>query len=414
MLVWWMISVSLNYCDENGLCSNLNIIFNKLATSISRHDYDAAFRVHKYVRTNMIFNRMRILALLLLITVAALIEAIGSALKPIRGSVKVGKIQLSPIGVGTWAWGNRFLWQYNQEDDDELQRTFNYVVSQGVNWFDTADSYGTGELEGQSEKLLGRFDAAYRGKNRGQAKFATKLAPFPTRVGREPMYRAGLESVERLQRPIDIVQLHWPPYWVLPQLNDWFTDEYLCAFSRLIEEKQATQIGVSNYGPKSLRRVDAAAHSAGTKVYSNQVQFSLLSRYPLENGLAETCAELGIQPIGYSPLALGLLADKYKYPFNLPSDPRSLLFREFLPKIEPLLMVLRDIASKRGKSVSQVVLNWNLQKGFLLLVGVRSVQQAQENLGAVGWSLSAGEIDVIDKAARCIKGQLVQNSFQTD
>ena len=98
---------------------------------------------------------------------------------------------------------------------------------------------------------------------------------------------------------------------------------------------------------------------------------------------------------------------------NLPTGPRKVLFREFLPKIEGLLEVLRDIAKLRGKTVGQVALNWNLQKGFLLLVGIRNVEQAIENLGASGWTLSQGEIEEIDLVAKKVRGQLVQNSFQT-
>ena len=340
-----------------------------------------------------------------------------NALKPLKtkANVQVGDLKVSPLGVGTWSWGNRFLWQYSESEDICLQETFDYLLDAGVNWFDTADSYGTGDLKGQSEKLLGKFDVAYMQKKRLKASkcnFATKLAPFPSRLGSESMYRAGLESIDRLQRNIDIVQLHWPPYWLAPQVNRWFEKEYLRAFNRLIQENQATQIGVSNYGPKTLRIAQKTAIECGSRIYTNQVQFSLLSRYPLDNGLAETCEELGIQPIGYSPLALGLLTDKYTMS-NLPKGPRALLFKEFLPKISKLLDVLRDIAKKRNKTVSQVVLNWNLQKGFLLLVGIRNIAQAKENLGAVGWSLSDGEITEIDIAAKGVNGQLVQNSFQT-
>ena len=339
--------------------------------------------------------------------------AAQGVLKPIKGGatsrVQVGQLKLSPLGVGTWSWGNRFLWQYKEEDDVELKKTYEYVVKAGVNWFDTADSYGTGSLTGQSEKLLGSFGRAYSSK---RALIATKLAPFPSRIGQNSMYSAGLESISRLQQPIDIVQLHWPPFWVAPPVNEWFTKEYLTAFERLVGEKKATQVGVSNYGPRTLREVAAVGRNLGAPVFSNQVQFSLLSRNPLQNGLDEVCAELKIQPIGYSPLALGLLADKYK-PDRLPAGPRGLLFRETLPKIEPLLAVLRVIAKSRGKTVAQVALNWNLQKGFLLLVGVRSVEQAKENLGALGWSLSGAEVDEIDRAADRCRVSLVQNSFQT-
>ena len=364
------------------------------------------------------------------------------ALKPLKTrTVDVGEMKLSTLGVGTWSWGNRFvqqstyassfihrckcshhvlflhsfLWQYSEDDDVALQETFDYLLDAGVNWFDTADSYGTGELKGQSEKLLGKFDVAYMQKKNlktSKCKFATKLAPFPSRIGSESMYKAGLESIGRLQRSIDIVQLHWPPYWVVPQVNRWFEKEYFTAFDRLIKENRAVQIGVSNYGANTMRVAQEVAISCGSKIYTNQVQFSMLSRYPLENGLADACEDLGIQLIGYSPLALGLLSDKYTLT-NLPKGPRALLFKEFLPKIQNLLDVLRDIAKKRRKTVSQVVLNWNLQKGFLLLVGVRNVLQAKENLGAVGWALSDGEIMEIDNAARKVKGQLVQNSFQT-
>lgn len=100
--------------------------------------------------------------------------------------VQLGDLRVSPMGVGTWSWGNQFLWGYSEDSDAELQRVFDYVLSKGVNWFDSADrwvsqtclpagvglmavvfnssrgahtqySYGTGRLEGQSEKLLGQF-----------------------------------------------------------------------------------------------------------------------------------------------------------------------------------------------------------------------------------------------------------------
>lgn len=336
------------------------------------------------------------------------------SLKPLSGNTKVGKLQLSPIGFGTWSWGNEFLWGYKEGEDEELGRTFDYAVQAGVNWFDTADSYGT---SGRSESLLGRFDKGQQRRRNKGALFATKLAPFPWRVSGESMRKAAAASLERLDRAqIDILQMHWRPYFLLPQLNDYLEREYLRAFSSLVEEGKATQLGVSNYGPRALTRAAALARSLGSPICSNQVQFSLLSRFPIENGLDEVCAELGIQPIGYSPLALGLLTDRYSISANnLPSGPRGILFREKLPKIAGLLDVLRDIARQRKKTVSQVVLNWNLNKGFLVLCGVRTVTQARENLGALGWSLSAGEVAEIDNAARRVPGgQLIQNSFQTD
>jgi pyridoxine 4-dehydrogenase len=70
-------------------------------------------------------------------------------------------------------------------------------------------------------------------------------------------------------------------------------------------------------------------------------------------------------------------------------------------------------ANGQGLALSQVALNWNLQKGFLVLVGVRSVAQAKDNLGAVGWALTPAEVEALDRAAAKVPKQLIQNSFQT-
>lgn len=67
------------------------------------------------------------------------------------------------MGFGTWAWGNKLLWGYQEEMDGELHETFNLAVRNGINLFDTADSYGTGKLTGQSERLLGKFIREYQG-----------------------------------------------------------------------------------------------------------------------------------------------------------------------------------------------------------------------------------------------------------
>lgn len=161
--------------------------------------------------------------------------------RPITGPVQVGKLKMSPLGCGTWSWGNRFLWGYKESDDDSLKQTFNQVLNLGYNWFDTADSYGTGSLTAQSELLLGKFSKErekqreksfnkppsfdiFKGNinnNNNDYYFATKLAPFPWRIGASSMKSAASLSQQRLQRPIDATQLHWPPTF------GWQEREYL-------------------------------------------------------------------------------------------------------------------------------------------------------------------------------------------
>lgn len=203
----------------------------------------------------IVMKRTKIILSLVSITTAYAI------LQSIKSPVQVGNIKLSPIGVGTWAWGNRFLWQYTEKDDENLKDTYNYVVQKGVNWFDTADSYGTGSLNGRSEELLGKFSQG----SKFQVSFATKLAPYPWRIGTASMKSACSQSIQRLRRPVDVLQLHWPPSL------GWQEENYLSAFSNLVESGDAKQIGVSNYGPIGLRRVDKILKQSNKRVFSNQV-----------------------------------------------------------------------------------------------------------------------------------------------
>ena len=108
---------------------------------------------------------------------------------------------LNGIGFGTWAWGNQLIWGYEpQRDDAVLEATFRQAVASGLNLVDTADSYGTGRLNGRSELLLGRFTAALSAESRARLCIASKLAPFPWRLGRRGMDRA-LPSSTRSARP---------------------------------------------------------------------------------------------------------------------------------------------------------------------------------------------------------------------
>ncbi|MCO5569284.1 hypothetical protein L7F22_022996 [Adiantum nelumboides] len=98
--------------------------------------------------------------------------------------ITVGPLSVSPMGLGTWAWGNKFLWGYDESMDIELQDVFNLAVNTGINLFDTADSYGTGRLNGRSELLLGNFIRDYSGSERRRRNIhiATKFAAYPWRL----------------------------------------------------------------------------------------------------------------------------------------------------------------------------------------------------------------------------------------
>lgn len=295
--------------------------------------------------------------------------------------------------------------------DTELQQTFNLAVDNGINLFDTADSYGTGRLNGQSEKLLGKFIREYQGQKRGQNEIviATKFAAYPWRLTPGQFVNACKASLDRMQiEQIGIGQLHWSTanYAPLQELALW---DGLVA---MYEKGLVQAVGVSNYGPKQLIKIYEYLKDRGVPLCSAQVQFSLLSMGKDQLEIKNICDSLGIRLIAYSPLGLGMLTGKYT-PSKLPRGPRAFLFRQILPGLEPLLSSLREIAQKRRKTVPQVAINWCICMGAIPIPGVKTIKQAEENLGALGWQLSSGELLQLENAALESPQRMIQNIFQT-
>ncbi len=319
------------------------------------------------------------------------------------------KLIFPQMGCGTWAWGNRLLWGYDESMDSQLQEVFNLCVSNGVTLFDTGDSYGTGKLNGQSEKLLGKFDSEYQGVNKDNICLATKLAAYPWRLSRKSMVNAAKASMERMGR-VDLAQMHWSTANYFP----WQEEQLLDGLGDLYEQGLVKGIGLSNYGTKRLKRIHAKFSRRSIPITTLQVQYSLLSTYPVtELGIKETCDELGIKLIAYSPLCLGILTGKYTDSKSYPKGLRGLLFRRLVPEAKSLLDCLNAIATERNKTMAQVAINWCIAKGAIPIPGAKNIQQAQENIAAKDWQLDAGEVAELDRAAAGIDKPMVQNIFQT-
>ncbi|GLC52517.1 hypothetical protein PLESTB_000638500 [Pleodorina starrii] len=327
--------------------------------------------------------------------------------------VPLGDLKVSPMGLGTWSWGNRFLWGYDESQDPELQQLFNLVVSSGINVFDTADSYGTGRLNGKSELLLGQFIREYPGSDRVRdgLHVATKFAAYPWRVLPGNVVAACRGSLRRLGlEQLSVGQLHWSTanYQPLQELA------LQAGLADCYEQGLVREVGVSNYGPEQLRKIHAALGKRGVPLASAQIQFSLLSWGTAQQDLKSLCDDLGVTVIAYSPLALGLLSGKYSLESGrLPEGPRAALFRQLLPEVAPLVEVVGLVAQERRKTPAQVAINWCMCKGTVPIPGAKDLGQARENLGALGWRLGAGEVAELDRAAAGIKKGMVQNIFQT-
>ncbi len=316
------------------------------------------------------------------------------------------------IGVGTWAWGNQFLWGYDPARDDEtLAATFRRCLERGLLFFDTADSYGTGRFNGRSEELLGRFAMAANPEERRNLCIATKLAPFPWRLGRRGYERAFAASQARLQGQMKRVQLHWSTAryapWQESPLLDGLADQVLAG--------AVQSLGVSNMGPRRLRQVAARLAERDVPLASLQVQLSLLSPEAVQpGGVAEVCRELGIALIAYSPLALGLLSRPAGAPPSLGSGPRALLCRRIWPRIQPLLRAMEAQASAHDSTVAAVALNWCRAHGAMPIPGLRSPEQVDQTADALSWELSASERQALDDLVLADGApRMPANPFQT-
>jgi pyridoxine 4-dehydrogenase len=319
-------------------------------------------------------------------------------------------LSLPTMGCGTWAWGNQLLWGYNESMDEQLQQVFNLCVSNGVTLFDTGDSYGTGRLNGRSESLLGKFAKEYQGINQDHICIATKLAAYPWRWTRKSIISACNASAKRLGKNVDLVQMHWSTANYAP----WQEVGLLDGLADLYEQGLVKGVGLSNYGTKRLLWVHKRFQERGIPLKTLQVQYSLLSTYPVtELGLKEVCDELGIKLIAYSPLALGLLTGKFSENGKFPKGVRGILFRQLLPGIKGVIGTLKEIANQRNKTMSQVAINWCICKGAIPIPGAKNLEQAQQNIGALGWFLNDGEVAELDSAAAKSEKKMVQNIFQT-
>ena len=343
------------------------------------------------------------------------------------GRVQAGPIEISSLGCGTWSWGNRLLWDYDPSQDEEIYQAYCIVRDAGVTVFDTADSYGTLELNGRAEILLGQFERRYLAAKAAEQKdkpwwnigmkkmplqqqVATKFAPYPWRITRGSMVKAARESLARLEQPkLAIAQLHWSTSKYQP-----FQEKALWeGLADVYDEGLCEAVGVSNFGPVQLQKAAKRFQARQVPLASAQIQYSLMT-YKDSKDMGDVCDSVGCRLISYSPLCLGLLTGKYNLDkLPRPGNPRRQLFRELLPGAQDLLKTLEAVAKDCGKSQTQVAINWAICKDTVPIPGARTIQQAQENVGAVGWKLSQGAVDELDRAASQVAKPMIQNIFQT-
>ena len=304
--------------------------------------------------------------------------------------------KLPPIGLGCWAWGDALFWGYNPSQDKDLNEVFDYVASKtsdGSVLLDTAEIYGLG----RSESLIGDFSKNLPKETQEKVIVATKFAAFPPRTKPKNVVKAAQGSLKRLDRPIDLYQIHFPNAFANEAYWDGLADAY--------EQGLVKNVGVSNYGVDALRACHAALAKRGVPLTSNQIQYNLLYRFPEKNGLLQACKDLDVQVLSYSPLALGLLTGKYLSKPSLKGlgGARKKLFKNTIeqPEFEKLLLTMEKVAANHGNNanLAQVAINWCRAKGTIPIPGARNLRQVQSNYAALSWDLSDAEVAMLDEAA---------------
>ena len=235
-------------------------------------------------------------ATILLHLCSTTLALIPSSSPPKVGRVSAGPIDISSLGCGTWSWGNRLLFDYDPSQDEGIYEAYREIRNAGVTIFDTADSYGTLDLNGRAEILLGQFERRYQeelkssknGDNQGNwfnfgtisktsdniQQVATKLAPYPWRITPGQVVSAAEASLKRLeQNQLAVAQLHWSTANYQP-----FQEKALWEGIADVYDKGLCQaVGVSNYGPQQLQKVAARMSEREVPLAIAQIQYSLMT-----------------------------------------------------------------------------------------------------------------------------------------
>ena len=311
-----------------------------------------------------------------------------------RSFLGKSNLQVPRLGVGAMTWGDAkgvarlhpAKTAYGGAHGfDEEKRALEASLEAGVNLFDTAAMYAGGA----SERRLGELarDREFLIASKFPGGFWFKAEDLPKELD---------ASLARLGRgSIDLYQHHFPnPRVSIPKLMDQLADAVVSG--------KVKAVGVSNYSAEQMREAHAALARRGIPLASNQVEYSLLHRQPETNGILDTCRELGVTLIAYSPLAGGRLTGKYSA-----QNRAGGFFRRILPQynrkamaaLQPVIQLLREIGASYGKTPSQVALRWLIENPVVLPIpGAKNGTQAVANAQALTFSLTAEEVDALNRA----------------
>ncbi|MBP1676807.1 MAG: aldo/keto reductase [Bacteroidetes bacterium] len=289
-------------------------------------------------------------------------------------------LKLPKISLGLWH-------NFGDVDDaDEALSMIKYAFDNGITHFDLANNYGT--PYGSAEKNFGRILKEHLRKYRDELIISTKAGhemwpgPYGDGGARKYLIASLEQSLKRMQLDyVDIFYSHrYDPNTPI--------EETMGALSDMVKQGKALYVGISKYPEDKAREAYQILRKNGTPCVIYQGKYSLLSR-EIEQEVLPLAAEQGVGFIGFSPLAQGVLSDKYLN--GIPENSRAahsygfLQQKQLTPELIERIGKLNSIAALRGQTLAQMALAWCFHRKEVssVIVGTSSVKQLQDNIDAL-------------------------------
>ncbi|KAF4407488.1 MULTISPECIES: L-glyceraldehyde 3-phosphate reductase [Streptomyces] len=316
---------------------------------------------------------------------------------PYRRTGRSG-LKLPAVSLGLWH-------NFGHEKPLEVQQAvLRRAFDLGVTHFDLANNYGPppGAAEENFGRLFARDFRPYRDEIviSSKAGYLMWPGPYGEWGSRKNLLASLDQSLDRMGLEyVDIFYSHRPD-------PDTPLEETMGALHSAVQQGKALYVGISNYSPEQTREAARILAGLGTPLLIHQPSYSLFNRW-VEDGLLDALDEVGAGSIAFSPLAQGLLTDRYLN--GIPEGSRAAGSSPFLTAEgiteETLAKVraLNDIARRRGQSLAQMAIAWILRGGRVTsaLVGASSVRQLEDNVAAAArLEFDAGELAEIERYAR--------------
>ena len=304
-------------------------------------------------------------------------------------------LKLPVVSLGLWH-------NFGSKDNYDMMKTLCFTAfDNGITHFDLANNYGP--IYGSAEENFGRIMRDFLRPYRNELIISTKAGydmwdgPYGNWGSRKYLIASLDESLKRMQ--LDYVDIFYH-HRMDPETP---LEETILALDQIVRSGKALYAGISNYDGVHAKKALEIAKEIHLPLIINQNRYSIFDRTIEENGLKETAHDLKKGIIAFSPLAQGMLTNRYLN--GIPADSRIAKDGRFLhessltPERLSQIKALNELAGQRGQTLAEMALSWILKDDHVtsVLIGASKPEQILDNIGIIGHtSFSKEELDKID------------------